>query len=166
MRKEMQRHIGIKLGAMNTLSSKPHMTAKYRKSLPKPTKYLLDNGLIQGKVLDYGCGMCHEINNQYFAADGYDPYFRPILPSSKYDTIICNYVLNVVDEDKRKTIFKQLKNLSLPNTKIYLTVRRDIKEDYKTKNTEQYVVNLPLKSVLRTKNFEIYLLDFFLIPTN
>lgn len=91
-----------------------------------------------------------------FECDGYDPHFRPNFPSKLYDTIVCNYVLNVVPEDNRKEIIAQIKSLLKPNGNAFISVRRDMKKDCTTKETEQYVVTLDCVSVVRNSNFEMY----------
>jgi hypothetical protein len=138
---------------------KPYLTAITRKTLPAPTQYLLIHNLLIGKILDYGCGKCHEINNQFFEADGYDPHFKPDYPTKQYDTIVCNYVLNVVNENKQQEIIDKIKNLLNNNGKAYLTVRRDMKENYTTKNTEQFLVCFTLPTVTKNPNYEVYLLQ-------
>jgi hypothetical protein len=49
-------------------------TAIFRDRLAVPTQYLFDNTLLHSRILDYGCGKCHDINNEYFKCDGYDPH--------------------------------------------------------------------------------------------
>lgn len=134
-------------------------TAIARKTLPRPTSLLLEKGLIQGKVLDYGCGKCHEINNSFFEAEGYDPHFRPDFPQHKYDTIICNYVLNVVEGIERTYVVENIRNLLRPGGNAYITVRRDISKDYFTKFSEQYVVRLPLPTLHKESGFETYIFN-------
>ena len=135
---------------------KPHKTAITRSKLPVPTRDLLVQGCLKGDVLDFGCGKCHEINNSHFSCDGYDPYFRPIFPNKKYDTIVCNYVLNVVPPETQSKILDEIRGLLKPNGVAYVSVRRDIKENYTTKDTEQYVVKLDCASLVRNSSYEIY----------
>lgn len=135
---------------------KPWKTAITRSKLPAPTQFLLDNGKLKGDILDYGCGRCHDINNQYFVADGYDPYFKDMKFDKQYDTIICNYVLNVVNEEEREKILNDLYKLLKPGGTAYVTVRRDMKENYTTKETEQFLVYLPFNTVNKTSGYEMY----------
>jgi hypothetical protein len=74
-----------------------HLTAVERKTLQEPVKWLLDSHCLRGDILDYGCGKCHELNNKFFKADGYDPYYRPEgIIKKQYDTIICTDVINTI----------------------------------------------------------------------
>lgn len=112
-------------------------------------------------MLDYGCGKCHALNNEHFVAEGFDPYFRPINLDQKFDTIICNYVLNVVDEPARTQILNQIVSLLNPGGKAYISVRRDMKADYTTKDTEQFIVKLEKESLVKNSNFETYVISSF-----
>jgi len=109
------------------MENKSHLTAIRRNKLPNPTQWLLDKFLIRGRTLDYGCGRCHEINNQFFSADGFDPHYRPNgINYSSYDTIICNYVLNVLPtEQERKEVCEHILGLLSSNGVAYITVRND-----------------------------------------
>lgn len=108
------------------------LTAISRKSLPSPTKWLFKNKyLFSDKILDYGCGKCHEINNKYFPCDGYDPYYRPdgIIVGLSYKTIICNFVLNTIPfYQERKDLVRKMQNILHPYGCIYISVRNDIKK--------------------------------------
>lgn len=65
---------------------------------------------------------------------GYDPYYLPDEGALElgYDTIVCNYVLNVVDKEEQEEILKQLDELLLPGGRIYVAVRMDVKKDTAT----------------------------------
>ena len=70
---------------------------------------------------------------------------------------MCNYVLNVVPKKDIKTILASIKKLLKKDGAAYITVRRDIKKEGKTKiGTEQYNVNLNLKVIYKSSNFCIY----------
>jgi hypothetical protein len=58
-------------------------------------RFLNSLGLLRGKMLDYGCG--RGFDAEYYGMDKYDPHYAPEFPKIKFDTITCNYVLNVVD---------------------------------------------------------------------
>ena len=78
-----------------------HYTAKLRENPSMPTRKLLDNGFLKGEILDYGCGFGKDVEflrEKNFNIVGYDPYYFPVLPSNKFDTIICNYVLNILTQ--------------------------------------------------------------------
>ena len=144
--------------------NKAHLTAIHRKGPSVPLKHLLDNNLIQGpNVLDFGCGhgadVAHLRTKDYNAV-GYDPHWNHaghLLTKSTYNTVLCTYVLNVVDKRQRDLIIKTLKNLTKPGGSVYITVRRDLKEDYvSSKGTHQYLVKLPYNVVKETRDYCIY----------
>jgi SAM-dependent methyltransferase len=116
---------------LNLLSkNKSHLTAIGRKALPVPTRWLLDHNLLRGKVLDYGCGRCHKVNNNYFVCDGYDPYPFPqtdliTVGETWYDTIICNYVLCVTPAAERMPILKDIQNNLAKYGVAFISVRND-----------------------------------------
>jgi 2-polyprenyl-3-methyl-5-hydroxy-6-metoxy-1,4-benzoquinol methylase len=69
-----------------------HLTAIERTSLSFPAQFLLAKNLLQGKVLDFGCGFGNDVKvlqREGFNITGYDPYYFPQYPDGKFDTIIC-----------------------------------------------------------------------------
>lgn len=131
-------------------------TAIVRKKMSRPTTFLADKDLLKGKrMLDYGCGKSIDylcVKN----LDRYDPHWWNVAPKGKYNTIICNYVLNVVTKEEQKQIIDHIKTLLTKNGKAYFTVRRDIKQDIHYKDYSQRVVKLPFKSIVKNSAFEIY----------
>ena len=93
-------------------------------------------GLINGEVLDYGCGRGADgkyLSSKGISTDSYDPFWSPIsLKSSKYDTVLCTYVLNVLEKNKEDELVSNILKHLKPNGKAYLSVRRDIKKEGKT----------------------------------
>ena len=146
--------------------NKSGLTAMHRNKISAPARYLLKNNLIKGRVLDFGCGKgkdVEELRDAGFDILGYDPnqikWSRgsSISPGNKYDTILCTYVLNVVNAKTRKSIISTIKSLLNDNGIGYVSVRRDIDEDFITsRGTEQYVVRLSEKSVADNSSFCIY----------
>lgn len=147
--------------------SKAHLTAISRKNMSVPTKYLLKKGLLGKKILDFGCGKGEDVRQLKaagFDADGYDPHYAPKLkPFQKdYDTVICNYVFNVIAPEERHhawmNLFTHAARTDCRHPDIYVTVRRDLKKDYtKTKKgTEQWMVYLPYEVVHKTSAYCIY----------
>lgn len=105
----------------------PHKTALKRKALSVPMRQLNERGLLKGRVLDFGCGKgddAHELGLESF-----DPHFQPKMPKNKFDTITCNYVLNVVSEDTGKDIINQILSKLKKTGTAYVTVRNDVKVD-------------------------------------
>ena len=127
--------------------NKSWLTAIRRKSISRPMSYLHSMGLLKGRVLDYGCGHGEDVER---LADlgvnihSYDPHLQPDMTRGRFNTITCNYVLNVIDEHERLTVLAHIRSLLRKDGVAYITVRRDIQGDYVTKkDTHQYLVFLP-----------------------
>lgn len=133
-------------------------TATSRTEPSKPARYLKENGLLIGRLLDYGCGRGRDV--EAFRMAGYDPHWRPdssVLLSGRYHTITCTYVLNVVHEDLQPLIINDVMKLLAPGGKAYFTVRRDILvRQMPTKTTLQRPVYLDLPVVLSDSKLCIY----------
>ena len=143
------------------MNTKSHLTAKKRSNPSKPMRILNQQGLLKGKMLDYGCGQGFDAD--FFKMDAFDPHYNPKKTSGKYDTITCNYVLNVVEEEQGHEIINTLSELLKDGGIAYLTVRRDIKkelgkEGYTSKGTYQRNVELPLPKLKETSSFCIYMI--------
>jgi len=138
------------------LDDKSYLTAIYRNVVSAPAKYLSNNDYLKGDLLDYGCG--HGSDANLLLADKYDPYYFPTKPDHQYDTIICNYVLNVVKPSMVMEIVEDIKSYLKVGGTAYISVRRDIKkEGITSKGTEQWNVLLNLPVVVEKKNkFCIY----------
>lgn len=128
----------------------PHRTAIRRVAISAPTRWLEDQELLSGRILDYGCGYGKDAAELGFEV--YDPYFFPNMPRGKFDTILCNYVLNVVPEREQAWIIHDIETRLSPEGVAYLTVRRDLKGHEKT----QRIVRLQLPVVVETPGFCIY----------
>jgi len=109
------------------MKNNSHKTAITRKKPSLPMRNLDKKGLLQGKLLDFGCGKGFDAN--HFGMFGYDPNHAPKKPKGKFDTITCNYVLNVVQDDEVQGVIEDvLKYLKKKGT-AYVTVRRDLKKE-------------------------------------
>jgi ATP adenylyltransferase len=76
-----------------------HLTVKDRDRVSYPTRVLLKEGQLKGRILDFGCGLGKDVEflkTQNLDIQGYDPTYQPNYPTEKFDTIICHYVLNVL----------------------------------------------------------------------
>lgn len=110
----------------------PFVTAKTRKGMSKPTRILFNKDLLVGKVLDYGCGKgkdTEDLKALGIDIKGYDKYNEDFknedLLKEKYDTVICNYVFNVIaDLEEHKGVLEQLKSIG---DTVYISVRTDSK---------------------------------------
>lgn len=142
-----------------------HLTAKKRDKISFPMNWLKRNGLLNGKVLDFGCGLGSDVEflkEEGFEIKGYDNYYFPTYPVGKFDTITCIYVLNVLNITEQSDVLLSVSSLLKHGGKAYFVVRRDIVYEgfrmhkiYK-KPTFQTNVKLPFKSVFKNKSCEIY----------
>ena len=158
------------LSNMDSNENKSYLTAIARKTLPAPTRWLMRMGAIRGTTLDYGCGKCHEVNNQFLPGhlgwvDGYDPYYRPSgIPSvhTRYQTIICNYVLCVLPTpEERIQVLIDIQHLLTNDGLAFITVRNDFPKKghgWTSRGTCQAKVILPYRSIFISSAFRIYLL--------
>jgi len=139
-------------------------TAITRKSLSAPMKILLrQSRLINGTVLDFGCGKGLDqrfLRDHGIFVDNFDPNFFPEMPTGKYVTVTCNYVLNVVDLETEKDIINSVGRKLCRGGTAYFSVRRDLKEDRVSSiNTTQRIVVLNATSTYKSSSFEIYILS-------
>jgi diadenosine tetraphosphate (Ap4A) HIT family hydrolase len=150
---------------MENLNPHSHLTAKEREKLSYPSRILLNQNRIEGKVLDFGCGHgkdVEELKGKGIDISGYDPHYQPNFPTEKFDTIICHYVLNVIQKQEQAKVLYEISTLLKFGGKAYFSVRRDInKPGYRTHfihkvKTYQTNVVLPFKTVFKNENVEIY----------
>jgi diadenosine tetraphosphate (Ap4A) HIT family hydrolase len=142
-----------------------HLTVKERQWPSYPTKQLLNNKLLEGKVLDFGCGTGIDVaflKGEKFDITGYDPYYVSDYPTGKFDTIICNYVLNVLLPEEQAHVLMAVSELLKSSGRAYFTVRRDITQSgfrtHSKNGNKVYQCNvlLPYKSILTSEHCEIY----------
>ena len=150
---------------MKKLKNNPHLTAKERTSISFPTNWLKKNGLLKGEILDFGCGFgfdTDQLQKEGYSIVGFDNYYRPEYPTKRFDTIICNYVLNVLEPEEQAEVLMSVSELLKPTGITYFTVRRDLKSEgfrmhfVHKQPTYQCNVVLPYKSVFSNENCEIY----------
>jgi SAM-dependent methyltransferase len=119
---------------------------------------LNERKLLQGRVLDYGCGYGQDVRflqTNGFDAYGYDPYHSPDLPSGKFDIVVCFYVQNVLFLDEQTDVLMAISRLLKPTGRAYFAVRRNINRDgFRThqlhsKPVYQCKVTLPFRSIFR-----------------
>ncbi|KAA3601408.1 MAG: class I SAM-dependent methyltransferase [Calditrichaeota bacterium] len=142
-----------------------HLTVKKRKYLSFPSRFLLENNYLKGKVLDFGCGLGKDVeilSQQGINIVGYDPFYFNSFPKEKFDTIICNYVLNVLLPEEQAAVLMQISESLKPKGKCFISVRRDIKRNGFRFNPNygckvyQCNVKLPYKSICLKEHCEIY----------
>lgn len=134
-----------------------HKTAITRKVTSAPMKVLHEKGLLIGRMLDYGCGKGRDAIE--LDMNGYDPYYQPTMPYGYFDTITCNYMLNVIESDVQRLLIVQdiLYRLN-KDGKAYITVRTDKKAliGRTSKGTWQGLIMMNLPVVARGSGFAIY----------
>lgn len=137
-----------------------HKTAITRTKLSTPAKYLNDNKLLNGLCLDFGCGKgfdCDELG-----IDGYDPYYRNVsVPFDYYKTIMCNFVLNVLQEREWDIVLSSIRKCLCPGGIAYISVRNDKRalKGFTTRGTYQTFVELDLPIVKKTSSFIMYKME-------
>ena len=129
-------------------------TAMKRQKVSAPVRWLQQKELLKGRILDYGSGRSFDADA--LSSDRYDPYWHPVKPTGKYDTIICNYVLNVVGEEVQGVIIKDIRNLLKKDGIAYVSVRRDIKGKKRVDRKVQRWVELDFPTVNKTTDYEMY----------
>lgn len=126
---------------------------------------MLQHALLKGRILDFGCGYgfdTDELKRQGYDIVGYDYYYRPEYPEGKFDTILCNYVLNVLEPYAQAEVMMNVTNLLSPIGTAFFAVRRDLTEEGFRLHTiyRQYTyqcnVRLPFLSLERNASYELY----------
>ena len=142
-----------------------HKTAIKRTKLSKPTEYLLNERLLTGRVLDYGCGRMDDVRllnanpRNVWETVGYDPHFQPDMPEGRFDTIYCNYVLNVIpDKFKRLAVLLDIHSRLNVGGTAYVSVRNDKRslKGWTNKGTWQGFIELPEEIVTKNAAFVMY----------
>jgi hypothetical protein len=107
-----------------TTAENAYKTATTRKNPSAPMKRLATDNRIVGRALDYGCGKGFDAS--YYYMDCYDPYYSPHMPDGPFETVTCNYVLNVIESDAERLRVLSIIQLALTGYGIaYITVRND-----------------------------------------
>lgn len=115
----------------NPKNPNSHVTAIQRERVSYPTRILFQQGKIEGKVLDFGCGYGIDVKflkSKNIDITGFDPFHLNIYPTEKFDTIICHYVLNVLMPKEQAFVLMAISELLKPTGKAYFTVRRDLRK--------------------------------------
>ena len=142
-----------------------HLTAKERDKVSYPTRKLFNMGVLKGVVLDFGSGLGKDaefLNEHGVSCTNYDPHYAPEYPEKRFDTIICQYVLNVLLPEEQADVLMSVSELLKPEGRAFFTVRRDLKRfgfrTHYVHKVETYQCNvvLPYKSFFKNDFCEIY----------
>ena len=141
--------------------NKSHLTAISRKAPSGPMKWLDANGLLKGKMLDYGCGRGYDADT--FGMEKYDPFWFKCddFCAEEFDTITCNYVLNVIEDAKERTYaVERMQRWLKPNGSLYIAVRADKKNlnGYTKRGTWQGYIVLGNELIHSCPAFDLYAL--------
>jgi DNA phosphorothioation-associated putative methyltransferase len=122
-----------------------HKTAIKRNKASVPTRWAFEQGYLapESTVYDWGCGKGKD--SEWLAERGlyvisYDPFHAPentpnSVDFSKVNTIICNYVLNVIEcPEQRNELIQNILKKSNENTVIIISVRPDKEINKAAKN--------------------------------
>ena len=138
-----------------------HKTAMSRVAASAPMKWLASQERIVGNALDYGCGKAYDARE--YCMKSYDPHYYPIMPDGRFDTITCNYVLNVIKSPvERLRVLTDIRDRLARGGKAYITVRNDRRAlcGITAKGTWQGHIMLRLPVVRSCAGYVIYELDY------
>lgn len=111
-----------------------HNTAINRVRMSTPMNWYQENNLLKGDVLDYGAGMdMHDFER-------FDPVYDPDykILHQKYDTVTCNYVINVIPlEHNRFELIRVLQTLLKDSGSAYISIYNKANFDTETTGTFQ-----------------------------
>lgn len=138
-----------------------HLTAINRDTPSFPFQYLYSKGFIKSPVLDYGSGREKDYKTmveQGLDAQRYDTYYYPNRPQGLFKTILCTYVLNVLEPQFRIDVLRDIDQLLTPYGEAYISVTRFVhKPTWSVKHTFQDYVTLPLPIIYENSRLCIYL---------
>ena len=139
-------------------------TAIARRALSVPARVLHETGRLKGRVLDYGAGRggdTDRLSELGYDIHAYDPQWGPKKISGTFNTIMCNYVLNVLPREADKRLIANIRRLLRRGGVAYVTVRGDTKKFSKAgkwtgAETFQRDVYLPYKRVMGVTGNRMY----------
>jgi len=146
-----------------------HKTAISRKGPSVPCRWLHKQGLLAGRILDWGCGRGQDrawLDGQHIYAVGHDPHYRPKKPLKGllFETVLCTYVLNCIPNyfDRALIVEEALEYLA-PGGWLYVSIRANKKDlkGWTSKGTWQGYVGMDLfhggfRIIRRTRDHEIW----------
>ena len=133
-------------------------TARGRKQPCVPMRWLQKQGLLHGRILDYGCG--RGVCADHIGAGKYDPYWFPEKPVGLFDVVTCNYVLNVIpSEEERREVLSDITSLLSPGGVAYVSVRNDpdVKQGFFPNGAYQGLITLDEPwEMMRETRYRLY----------
>lgn len=123
-------------------------------------QYLETRGMLRGRALDFGCGRGYDADA--FGLERFDPHYAPQMPVGTFDTVVCNYVLNVIPSpEEREATITVLSRLLAPGGIAYISVRNDINSlnGWTKRGTWQGHIELDLPIETTNSNFTMYRLE-------
>ena len=133
-----------------------YKTAVRRGTISEPTRVLAREGRLLGRVLDYGSGYGEDAKE--LGLECYDPHYKPQMPAGKFHTIICNYVLGVIeDANVRRAVLRDIHSRLEKNGRAYITVRTN-KGDFIPPGAWQGRITLDLPIVHKEPYHTTYVL--------
>lgn len=130
-----------------------------RSTISFAANWLVENECVRGRVLDFGCGF--GLDADHFGWDAYDPYYRQTIPDGRFDTIVCNHVLNMLTRSNRRSAIAKIQQRLTDSGTAWLVVSRNLPESGKAamrKRIQNYVV-YDLPSLYTDEKLEIYRMD-------
>lgn len=127
-----------------------------RETISAMALVLVNQKLVKGRTLDYGCGFGFDAD--HFGWESFDPYYRQTKPVGVFNTIICNHVANMLTRASRAAMFMEIDRLLTAKGAAYICVSRKIPEIGKAgirQRIQNYVV-LSLPSIHRDDDMETY----------
>jgi len=120
-------------------------TAISRSKVSAPTKWAEENGHLGKRVYDWGCGKGKDsdwMTKKDHTVFPHDPFHFPgndpkTMNFSKINTIICNYVLNVIEiPEEREALLRQIRDTGVDT--IIISVRSDVETNAQKAGWERY----------------------------
>ena len=142
------------------MADKSYLTAISRRTLSKPARWLQDNGRLRGRTLDFGSGRGGDYGR--LECEAYDPHHGPEMPVGPFETIMCNYVVNVIrNGGARRDILARISELLSDTGYAYIAVRTkraDLKGTTK-RGTWQGLIELDLPIEYKDSDCTIYCME-------
>lgn len=139
------------------MANQSHKTAISRNKLSAPMCHLNEHSLLKKRALDFGCGRGQDADR--LGIDKYDPHWHNEPLSGLYETITCNFVLNVIPGDlERRAVLSKIKTYLAPGGIAYISVRNDkaALKGWTKRGTWQGFIELDLPVVKRSSSFVMY----------